>query len=132
MDSYIECKVKNINVSAYVSRYPDVWICIWISRCLDTYLGAQICTGYVSGYMNIRKFRYVSGYVLYLDTYPDSWIFTPDIYPFSEVCVCVLHVLGCSKQTRSFSKNTREGGYPSNQDTRERKQKKYEKQGGGI
>ncbi len=24
-----------------------------------------------------------------------------------NVCVCVLHVLGCSKQTRSFSKNTR-------------------------
>jgi hypothetical protein len=36
------------------------------------------------------------------------------------VCVCVLHVLGCSscsKQTRSFSKNTREDGYPSNQDS---------------
>ncbi len=48
------------------------------------------------------------------------------------MCVCVLHVLGCSKQTRSFSKNTREGGYPSNQDTRERKQKKYEKQGGNM
>ena len=46
--------------------------------------------------------------------------------------MCVLHVLGCSKQTRSFSKNTREGGYPSNQDTRERKQKKYEKQGGNM
>ena len=52
--------------------------------------------------------------------------------PFFSVCVCVLHVLGCSKQTRSFSKNTREGGYPSNQDTRERKQKKYEKQGGNM
>ena len=49
-------------------------------------------------------------------------------YVPKEVCVCVLHVLGCSKQTRSFSKNTREGGYPSNQDTRERKQKKYEKE----
>ncbi len=45
--------------------------------------------------------------------------------------MCVLHVLGCSKQTRCFPKNTREGGYPSNQDTRERKQKKYEKEGGG-
>ncbi len=38
--------------------------------------------------------------------------------------MCVLHAPGCSKQTRSFSKNTREGGYPSNHDTRERKQKK--------
>ena len=39
------------------------------------------------------------------------------------VCVCVLQVLGCSQQTRSFSKNTRAVGYPSNQDTREVKAK---------
>ncbi len=38
--------------------------------------------------------------------------------------VCVLHASGCSKQTRSFSENMREGGYPSNQDTREREGKK--------
>ena len=37
--------------------------------------------------------------------------------------VCVLQVLGCSQQTRSFSKNTRAVGYPSNQDTREVKAK---------
>ena len=55
-----------------------------------------------------------------------------EFYNEGGVCVCVLHAPGCSKQTRSFSKNTREGGYPSNQDTRERKQKKYEKQGGNM
>ena len=50
-----------------------------------------------------------------------------DLFPFGErhplVCVCVLQVLGCSQQTRSFSKNTRAVGYPSNQDTREVKAK---------
>ncbi len=42
------------------------------------------------------------------------------------VCMRVLQVLGYSKQTHTFSKNTRVGGYPSNQDTREVKAKKVE------
>ena len=46
-----------------------------------------------------------------------------DCYRNVCVCVCVLQVLGCSQQTRSFSKNTRAVGYPSNQDTREVKAK---------